>query len=250
MARVGSLLFSLRVHSASATPSGSGDRRLTIPILGSTVPNMGTKRQVKDMQGSYHASWSVAGALFTTTQQRVLGLLFGRPDRTYSVSELIALSGSGSGGVQREIAKLAASGLVVATPVGNQKRYQANPRSPVHQELVSIIRKSVGLAEPLRDALAPLAPHIDAAFVYGSVAKGTDVASSDIDLMVVSDSLALAELMRAIAPLEATLGRTVNPTLYTRSELQKRKKAANTFVKRVLEQPRIWLIGSDEQIGA
>jgi predicted nucleotidyltransferase len=214
------------------------------------MPNMGTKHQVKDVQGSYLASWSVSDALFTTTQQRILGLLFGRSDGSYSVSELIALSGSGSGAVQRELAKLVASGLVLATPVGNQRRYQANPRSPVHQELVSIIRKTVGLAEPLRGALAPLASHIDAAFVYGSVAKGTDVASSDIDLMVVSDALTLAELMQAIAPLEATLGRTVNPTLYTRSELQKRKKAANAFIKRVLQQPRIWLIGSDEQIGA
>lgn len=216
--------------------------------MGINVPDMGTSNRIADRQGSYNASWSVADALFTSTQQRVLGLLFGRADRTYSVSELIASTGSGSGAVQRELAKLAASGLVTATPVGNQKRYQANAGSPIHHELVAIIRKTVGLAEPVREALAPLAAQIVAAFVYGSVAKGSDISSSDIDLMIVSDSLTLAELMGAIAPVESALGRAVNPTLYTRKELHHRLRNASAFVKRVMEQPRIWLIGSDEQI--
>ena len=121
---------------------------------------------------------SLADALFTATQQRVLGLLFGQPERSFYANELIALTGSGSGAVQRELARLAASGLVVVRLIGRQKHYQANPDSPIFAELCGIASKTIGLAEPLRQALAPLAPRIRAAFVYGSVAKRQDTAGT------------------------------------------------------------------------
>ena len=117
---------------------------------------------------------SLADALFSTTQQRVLGLLFGQPDRSFYATELISLAGSGSGAVQRELARLEQSGLVAVHRIGTQKHYQANPDSPLYSELQGIARKTVGLAEPLRDALAPFAGKIIAAFVYGSVAKRQD----------------------------------------------------------------------------
>src|SRR5690242_21833434 len=135
---------------------------------------------------------SLADALFTTTQQRVLGALYGQPQRSFTVTELIASTGAGSGAVQRELAKLTASGLLTVRPIGNQKHYQANPAAPIHGELVAILQKTVGLAEPLRDALQPLAKRIALAFVFGSVAKGSDTARSDIDLMVVSAHLGYA----------------------------------------------------------
>ncbi len=141
---------------------------------------------------------SLADALFSGTQQRVLGLLFGQPERSFYATELINLAGVGSGAVQRELASLSQSGLVTVKPVGNQKHYQANPASPIYDELCGMVRKTVGLAEPLRAALAPLAPQIKAAFVYGSVAKKEDTASSDIDLMLVSDSLSFADAILAL----------------------------------------------------
>lgn len=215
------------------------------------MPTMGTKanRGISEAAALY-ASASLSEALFTATQRRVLGCLFGQPGRSYTVSELIQTTGAGSGAVQREVARLAGSGLLSVERVGNQKRYRANPDSPIHDELAAIVRKTFGLAEPLREALAPLRPGIHAAFVYGSIAKGNDTASSDIDLLLVADELTYADAMGALHPLAEQLGRTVNPTLYTRAELRKRIEAGNSFVLRVLEQPRIWLIGGQHELAA
>jgi predicted nucleotidyltransferase len=193
---------------------------------------------------------SLADALFSTTQQRVLGLLFGQPERSFYATELIGLARAGSGAVQRELARLEQSGLVTVRRLGTQKHYQANPDSPLFGELTGIARKTVGLAEPLREALAPLAPQVIAAFVYGSVAKRRDTAASDIDLMVVSDSVTYAEVFGALEPLIARLGRTINPTVYSRRELAKRRKEDNAFVTRVLAQPKVWIIGTEDDLPA
>lgn len=194
------------------------------------------------------AETSLAGALFSGTQQRVLGLLFGQPDRSFYATELIALAGSGSGAVQRELARLAQSGLVTVRPVGNQKHYQANPDSPIYAELCGIARKTVGLAEPLREALAPLASQIHAAFVFGSVAKKTDTATSDIDLMIISDTLEYGDTFLALQAAAEQLDREVNPAIYTRKELAKRIKDGEGFVTRVLSQPKVWLIGAEDDL--
>ncbi|MGB5496180.1 MAG: transcriptional regulator, partial [Sedimenticolaceae bacterium] len=122
-------------------------------------------------------STSLADALFTTTQQRVLALLFGQPSRSFFASELIELTASGSGAVQRELKRLALSGLVTVTRIGKQKHYQANPDCPVFEELCALVRKTVAMVEPIREALAPLAKKIERALIYGSVVKGTDTAS-------------------------------------------------------------------------
>jgi len=193
---------------------------------------------------------SLADALFSTTQQRVLGLVFGQPDRSYYATELIGLVGAGSGAVQRELARLESSGLVTVRRLGTQKHYQANPVSPVFVELAGIVRKTVGLAEPLREALSPVASGILAAFVFGSVAKRKDTATSDIDLMVVSDRLTYADVFEALEPVTAKLGRTINPTVYSRRELAKRRREANAFVTRVLAQPKLWIIGTENDLAA
>ena len=197
-----------------------------------------------------YASANLSDALFTATQQRVLGCLFGQPGRSFSISELIQTTGAGSGAVQRELARLSGSGLLSVEQLGKQKLYRANPASPIHDEIVAIVRKTFGLAMPLRDALMPLADRLHAAFVFGSVAKGSDTASSDIDLMLVSDALTYADAMAALHPLMERLGREINPTLYTRAELRKRIAEGNSFVTRVLAQPRLWLIGNDDALAA
>ncbi len=192
---------------------------------------------------------SLADALFSGTQQRVLAWLFGQPERSFYATELIGLAGAGSGAVQRELARLAQSGLVTARAVGNQKHYQANPEAPIYAELCGIVQKTVGLAEPLREALAPLAARIRAAFVYGSIAKREDTASSDIDLMLISDDLAYSDLYAALEEVSTRLGRTVNPTIYTPQELAKRVKRKEVFATRVLAQPKLWLIGGEDALG-
>jgi predicted nucleotidyltransferase len=149
---------------------------------------------------------------------------------------------------QRELARLENCGLLVSRRVGHQKHYQANTASPLFAELRSIVLKTVALAEPLRTALKPLSSSIRAAFVYGSVAKATDRATSDIDLMIVSDSLTYGDVFGVLARVTKTLGRQVNPTVYRPKGFAKRARSENAFMTRVLEQPKIWIIGVENDI--
>jgi predicted nucleotidyltransferase len=192
----------------------------------------------------------LADALFSTSRQRVLGLLFGQPDRSFYATELINLTAGGSGAVQRELAKLEATGLVVVTRQGTQKHYRANPDSPVFGELCGIARKTFGMTEPLREALAPVADRIRAAFVYGSVAKRSDTALSDIDLMIVSDTLSHQEIFMSLAAASAKLGREVNPTIFTTAEMESHQRERNSFITRVLAQPKLWILGGEHALSA
>jgi predicted nucleotidyltransferase len=191
---------------------------------------------------------SLGNALFTSTQQRVLAWLFGQPDRSFFANELINLTAAGSGAVQRELKRLGDSGLVTVQRRGNQKHFQANPAAPIFAELCGIVQKTFGLASPLRQALEPLTDQIDAAFIYGSVAKQSDTASSDIDLLILSENLSYADVMSALATVESRLGRRINPTLYTKAEFNRRILEDNAFVTRVLAQQKIWLKGSEHDL--
>jgi predicted nucleotidyltransferase len=151
---------------------------------------------------------------------------------------------------KRELAQLEAAELVTVRRIGNQKYYQANEAAPIFEELRGLVLKTSGLVDVLRSALAPLAGQIDLAFVFGSVAKATDTASSDIDLMVVSERLAYRELFAALEPASIRLKRNVNPSLYSQAEVEKRARAGNYFIKRVLAQPKLWVIGEDRGLAA
>ena len=178
----------------------------------------------------------------------MVGLLFGQPSRSFYATELIGLADIGSGAVQRELANLAQSGLVTVRALGNQKHYQANPDSPIFAELRGIAEKTVGLAEPLREVLAPLAPQIHAAFVYGSIAKRTDTSASDIDLMLLSDQVTYADPFAALEARSGRLGRKVNPTILTSKQFYKRVKAEEAFLTKVLAQPKVWIIGGERDL--
>lgn len=189
---------------------------------------------------------SVADALFSGLQQRLLAVLFGQPDRSFYGNELLRLTGTGRGALQRELEKLVSADLVTVTPVGNQKHYQANAAAPIFAELRGIVMKTLGLADVLRTALNAVSDRIELAFVFGSVAKGTDIATSDIDLMVVTETLTYADLFEGLAAAEQVLGRKVNPTLYTSAALAEKVRTENSFVLRVLSQPKIFLIGTED----
>lgn len=193
---------------------------------------------------------SVADALFSGLQQRLLAVLFGQPDRSFYGNELLRLTGTGRGALQRELEKLVSADLVTITPVGNQKHYQANAAAPIFAELRGIVMKTLGLADVLRTALNAVADRIELAFVFGSVAKGTDTATSDIDLMVVTETLTYADLFEGLAAAEQVLGRKVNPTLYTSAALAEKVRTENSFVLRVLSQPKIFLIGAEDELPA
>jgi predicted nucleotidyltransferase len=196
--------------------------------------------------GKARPATSLGDALFSGTRQRVLGLLFGNPSRSYYANELIRLADGGSGAVQRELERLTQCGLVTVRAIGNQKHYQANADSPVFAELCAVARKTFALADPLRDALAPLAPRMLGAFVYGSVARHEDTAASDVDLMVIADKLSYGELLGALEPLADSIGRRVNPTVLSRREWVKRLGARSAFATRLMSQPKIWVVGTED----
>lgn len=213
-----------------------------MPNMGMIIPTMGMKK-TKPATG-------LADALFSATQQRVLARFFGHPERSYYASELISMTGGGSGAIQRELAKLEQTGLIVAERRGSQKHYKANSRSPLYEELCGIVRKTFGLAGPLRAGLEPYADRIKAAFVYGSVARRQDTASSDIDLVIISDQLDFATLAESLISLEQTLNREVNPIIITTNEFIRRRGEPDGFVPRILKQPKLWILGGEGDLPA
>jgi len=182
---------------------------------------------------------SIGDALFTKTQQKVLGLLFGKPDKSFYTNEIMRWAAMGRGTVSRELERMVGAGLLSVTRGGNQNHYQANANSPVFSELVSIVKKTFGVADEIRARLKPLDENIELAFIYGSISKGTEAAASDVDLMLVGKSLNYSDVMDLLLPSEDLLKRTINPTIYTKSDFDKKIKEGNSFIMRVLEQPTI-----------
>src|SRR4051812_17761861 len=193
-------------------------------------------------------STRLADVLFSPVQQRVLALLFGQPGRSFQSAEVITLAGSGTGAVHRQLIRLADSGLVTVTRVGNQKHYQANRDSPVFSELYGLVVKTIGLVGPLEKALAAFRDRIQVAFVYGSIAKGTDTAQSDIDLMVICDDLTYSDLYGALQEAEMTLHRQVHVNLATVAEWKQKLATGNPFITKIQTQPKISLIGSIDDL--
>lgn len=193
---------------------------------------------------------SITAALFSDSQARLFGWLFGQPERSYHLSELRRLSGLGSASLQRELNRLVDAELVHSERVGNLRRFQANPQSPVYAELVALTRKTLGAVPLLREALQPIAARLETAFIYGSVAKQTDTAQSDIDLMLVGEDLSLNEILTLLLPLETQLGRKINPNCYKPSEYARRLAEPDSFVNRVLAQPILPLIGKALEPGS
>jgi predicted nucleotidyltransferase len=186
--------------------------------------------------------------LFTPVQRKVLGLLFGQPERAFGSSELIRQASSGTGAAHRQLQRLERVGLVRVQRIGNQKHYQANPESPIFRELHGLVVKTVGLVEPLRAALAPLAKRIELAFVFGSVAKGTEKAGSDIDLLVAGE-VPYADLYEALQGAEKILGRTINPTVLTSAEWKRKRTGGDSFARRIAEQPKLLVLGNERALG-
>ncbi len=211
---------------------------------------MGTNTGTKSDRSAGGPSGEIAGALFTKVQQRVLAVLFGNPGRSFYANEIIALAESGTGAVQRELARLAGAGLLTVSRSGNQKHYQANSATPIFEELRGIVLKTLGLVDLLRAVLAPFVPEIGAAFVFGSIAKNQDAADSDIDLFILSDRLSYSDLFSVLEEGSEKLGRKINPTIYASRDLVARRRQGNAFVNRILSQPKLWVIGNEDGLPA
>lgn len=210
-----------------------------IPNLGIIIPFMGMNR--KDQVG-------LGAALFSKTQQRVLGLLFGNPGRSYYLNEIVRLAGVGIGAVQRELEKLSTVGLLTVKKIGNQKHYQANPESPIFEELRGIVQKTFGIADVLREVLAAIGAEIEYGFIFGSIAQGKDRVSSDIDLFVIGE-VDFVALVGALATTHERLGREINPVIMTSTEFIQKFSQNDRFVCRVMDEPKIFVRGTANDLG-
>ena len=177
----------------------------------------------------------------------VLGLLFNHPERAFYLREIARASGTTPSSLQRELAALSAAGLITREARGNQVHFRANPRSPLFEELRAIVVKTFGVADVVREVLVPLGKAVEAAFIYGSLARGDAGPESDVDLMIVGTA-AFADLAERLQPVEAALQRSVNPTIYPRVEFAQKAAARTGFLASVLDEPKIFLIGSEPEL--
>jgi uncharacterized protein len=190
-----------------------------------------------------------AEALFGRTRRGVLGLLFGRPGESFYLREIVRLAGAGTGAVQRELSRLVNAGLIQRDVRGRQVYFAANPESPVYSELCGLLAKTAGVADLMRLALRPLVDEekILVAFIYGSVASGNHGPGSDIDLMIIGQAT-LTNVVPMLREAQLKLGREVNPTIYSPRELQSRLQSDAHFLRRVLEGPKLMLVGTSDEL--
>jgi DNA-binding transcriptional ArsR family regulator len=208
--------------------------------MGTFEPNMGTSTP----------SAVPAQVLFGQVRRDVLALLLGRPDERFYLREILRAAGGGSGGVQRELKQLTDAGLVERVREGRQVYFSANRNATIFPELQSIIQKTAGAVDVLRSALAPLVhrERIDVAFIYGSIAAGKQTAGSDVDLLIVGDAT-MADVIPAIRPAEAQLGREVNASIFPGPEFRKKVKAHSSFLTRVVNGPKLFIAGDADELG-
>jgi predicted nucleotidyltransferase len=185
---------------------------------------------------------TIADAIFSPSQRKLYRWLFGQPERSYHLNELLRLTGLGSASLQRELTALTKAGLLTAARIGNQRMFRANSGSPIFYELTTIVQKTLGIDALVRNALSQLNGRIKSAWLYGSVAKGTDGAHSEIDLMIVGNDLSLSEVLEVVIPIESIIGNKINPTLFTVSEFATRLTEPDSFVNRVLANKLVPLI--------
>lgn len=187
----------------------------------------------------------LSDALFNTTQQRVLGLLYGQPQRSFYTNEILRLTGMGVATVKRELDSMLAAGILTLERRGNQHHYQANPDCPIYHELLAIVRKTFGVAGVLKSSLASLEEGILQAFVFGSIASGKESSGSDIDVLIVGD-VGYAQVVKALYPAQEILGREINPKLYSSKEWAEKLEANDCFILEILKQPRLQILGDKD----
>lgn len=190
----------------------------------------------------------LADALFTTTQQQVLGLLYAQPEKSFYTKEILRLTGMGVATIKRELDRMVAAGILSLTRIGNQHHYQADPACPIYHELLGIVKKTFGVVDVINLALSPLAGHIDWAFIFGSVASGKETSASDIDLMIIGD-VGFSKAVTALYSVQETLGREINPKIYSKKEWIKMRKNNDAFIKEVLAKDRMDVMGDGNELG-
>jgi DNA-binding transcriptional ArsR family regulator len=205
--------------------------------MGKIIPEMG--KHISDN--------SLCSGLFSKTRQAVLTLLYGRVDSSFYTKQVLDAVKIGRGTVQRELKKLTDTGIIIREVQGRQVYYRANDKSPIFDELKSIVRKTFGVADVIRQSLSPKADKIRAAFIFGSVARITDNKASDIDIMVIG-GISFAEVSSSISQAEKSIQREINPVVYPVAEFKQKLKEGHHFLMTVLESEKIFLIGDEGEL--
>ena len=188
------------------------------------------------------------GTLFFGAYRRqVLASLLLHPDESFHLRELARMTNTQPGTLRRELAQLAEAGVLSQERIANLVRYRANADCPIYDELRGILKKTAGVVDVLRDSLAPLADKIAVAFVYGSVASGAERRTSDIDVMVVG-TVSFEEVVRVLHRSQKSLRREINPNIYGPAEFRKKMKEKGSFLARILKEPKLFVIGKENDI--
>ena len=186
-------------------------------------------------------------ALFPGTRRKILSLFFMHPDRQFYFREVLKLTGTKQGIIQRELKSLTQTGILELETKGNQTYYSVNKSNPIYEELRRIVLKTFGLVDVLRDVLLPLKKRIDVAVIYGSIASEEETAKSDVDLLVIG-KISLDSLSEAIDKVEKQTMREINPSLYPTEEFKEKIRRKNHFLRSVLKSNLIYLIGSENDL--
>ncbi len=193
-------------------------------------------------------SANLASLLFGAYRRDALALLLLHPELSLHVREIGRVTGKAPGTLLRELNQLADAGVLSRKPVGNQVQFQANSACPIYEDLRNILKKTTGIVDVLHDALEPLADRVHAAFIYGSIARGDERAGSDLDVMIIGDAN-FTEIVHALADARETLRREINPNLYPLREFRKKVAAGDAFLKRVLADKKLFVIGDANDLG-
>ncbi|MBI2960576.1 MAG: nucleotidyltransferase domain-containing protein [Betaproteobacteria bacterium] len=191
---------------------------------------------------------NLASLLFGAYRRDALALLLLHPEDSLHVREIGRITGKAPGTILRELNRLADAGVIIRRPVGNQVQFQANVACPIYEDLRNILKKTAAIADVLREAMEPLAGRIQAAFVYGSVARGDERSGSDLDVMILGEAK-FEEVVHVLAGARETLRREINPNLYPIREFRAKVAAGDPFLKRVLADKKIFLIGDAHDLG-
>ncbi len=192
-------------------------------------------------------SSNLSATLFGKTRRAVLSLLYSHTDEAFYLRQIARAAGVGLGAVQRELRQLSDAGIIQRTVKGKQVYYQANEKCPIFNELKSVVRKTFGVADVIRQSLATVADKIRVAFIFGSIARSADDRKSDIDLMIVG-TISFGDVVSLLSSAEKKLGREVNAVVYPIAEFKKKVKEDHHFVKTVLEDEKIFVIGDEGEL--
>ena len=189
----------------------------------------------------------LCGGLFGKTRQAVLALLYGRAGSSFYTKQVLDTVRIGRGTVQRELKNLTNAGIIIREVQGKQVYYHANEKCPIFNDLKSIVRKTFGVADVLRQCISTQADKVKVAFIFGSIARSADDQRSDIDLMVVG-KISFGDVVSLLSTAEEQLGREISPIVYPVIEFKNKVKEDHYFVKTVLEGDKIFIMGDEDEL--